>query len=119
MDPRRGRGRLHADRVAVSDYHDGFNALGLVTPPIPPVPSHVSFDVRWAGNGTRQTIRDDSLQFRGEYVPGPTTISFTAFNDRGGVIYRSDPRGQFNPTVMDGGAGSPAVGLERNGVFFR
>ncbi|HTP19168.1 MAG TPA: hypothetical protein VMJ65_06160 [Solirubrobacteraceae bacterium] len=105
--------------MAVSDYHDGFNALGLVTPPIPPVPSHVSFDVRWAGNGTRQTIRDDSLQFRGEYVPGPTTISFTAFNDHRGVIYRSDPRGQYNPSTADNGSGPPAVGFERNGVFFR
>jgi hypothetical protein len=105
--------------VQVSDYHDGFNALGLVDPPIPPVPSQVSFDVRWAGNGPRQMIRDDTYLFTGEYVASPTTISFTAFSDHGGVIYRSDPRGQFNPTVEDGGAGVPAVGLERNGVFFR
>ena len=104
--------------MAVSDYHDGFNALGLVDPPIPPVPSHVSFDVRWAGEGARQTIRNDDWLFRGEYVTGPTTISFTAFNDHGGVVYHSDPRGQFNPGTDDGGAGRPAVGFERNGVFF-
>ena len=102
----------------MSDYHDGFNALGLRDPPIPPVPSHVSFDVRWAGGGDPQRIHDDTYLFRGEFVPGPTTISFTAFNDRGGVIYRSDHRGQYNPTVEEGGAGLPAVGFERNGVFF-
>jgi hypothetical protein len=105
--------------VAVSDHHDGYNALGFIDPPIAPVPSHVTFDVRWAGGGARQPIRNGDWLFRGEYVLGPTTISFTAFNDHGSVIYRSDPRGQFNPAVADGGAGSPAVGFERNGVFFQ
>ena len=119
VDPRRGRARLRADRVPVPDFHDGFNALGLSPTPIPPVPSHVSFDVRWAGNGDRQKIRDDQFLFTGEYVSSPTTIDFTAFNDRAGVIYRSDHRGQYNPSVDVGGAGSPAVGRERNGVFFR
>jgi hypothetical protein len=51
-------------------------------------------------------------------VTGPTTISFTASNDGGDVIYTSDPEGQYNPTVDQGGAGPPAVGHERNGVFF-
>ncbi len=79
----------------------------------------MSFDVRWAGNGERQRIRDEEFGFAGEYVTSPTTISFTASNDRAGVIYRSDHRGQYNPTVDEGGAGTPAVGRERNGVFFR
>ena len=106
--------------MPVPDYHDFFNAIGFIDPPIPPVPSHVSFDVRWPGNGDRQRIRDEQFGFTGEYVSSPTTIDFTAFNDRAGVIYRSDHRGQYNPPVeCRNGAGSPAVGRERNGVFFR
>lgn len=105
--------------MPVPDFHDFFNAVGLSTPPVPPIPSHVSFDVRWPGRGDRQQIRDETFGFTGRYVASATTISFTAFNDRGGVIYRSDPGGQFNPTVDQGGAGLPAVGFERNGVFFR
>jgi hypothetical protein len=117
VDPRRGRARLHGERVPVPDYHDGLNALGLSPTPVPPVPSHVSFDVRWPGRGDRQRIHDETFGFAGDYVTSATTISFTASNDRSGVIYRSDHRGQYNPTVDQGGAGSPAVGRERNGVF--
>jgi hypothetical protein len=78
----------------------------------------VSFDVRWVGGGARQKIRDHTFGFVGHYVTGPAMITFTASNDRSGVIYSSEPAGQYNPTVDQGGAGSPAVGHERNGVFF-
>jgi hypothetical protein len=105
--------------VRVPDYHDFLSAVGLNPMPVPPVPSHVSFDVRWPGNGDRQKIRDETFGFMGHFVTSATTISFTASNDHGGVIYRSDPEGQYNPTPDQGGPGSPAVGLERNGVFFR
>ena len=119
VDPRSGRARLHAGRVAVLDYHDGNNAVGFGSPPRPPLPSHVSFDVRWAGNGGRQAIRDQQFGFTGEYVTSQTTIDFTTSVDGVRVIYRADPRGQYNVPTEDGGAGPPAVGLERNGVFFR
>ena len=74
--------------------------------------------MRWPGNGDRQKIRDETFGFTGHYVTSATTISFTASNDGSDVIYTSDPEGQYNPTVDEGGAGSPAVGHERNGVFF-
>jgi hypothetical protein len=51
-------------------------------------------------------------------MTGKATVNFTASSDRGGVVYRSDPTGQYNPSAKQGGAGSPAVGHERNGVFF-
>ena len=97
VDLRRGRARLRADRVPVPDYHDGINALGLTPTPVPPVPSHVSFDVRWPGHGERQKIRDETFGFTGAYVTSATTISFTAFNDHSDVIYKSDRKGQYNP----------------------
>jgi len=118
VDPGSGQARLHADNVAVTDFHNFLIAVGLSPPPPFPLPSHVSFDVRWSGTGHRHKIRQEKFGFTGHYVTGPTTISFTASNDAGEVVYSSDAHGQYNPKVKDGGAGPPAVGHERNGVFF-
>jgi hypothetical protein len=109
VDPGSGRARLHAANVRVADYHDFFNAVLGGGPP--PLPSHVSFDVRWPGKGGRQDVRDETFGFTGHYVTSAATISFTASNDGSGVRYTSDPSSQYN-------VGSPAVGHERNGVFF-
>ena len=102
--------------VALRDYHDIVTAVMGGMPA--PVPAHVSFDVRWAGRGKPRKVRDRHFRFSGRYVPGPATITFTASNDGSGVTYASDPAGQRNPGPKEGGAGSPAVGRQRNGVFF-
>jgi hypothetical protein len=115
VDPGRGRARLHAANVPVGDYGNFFNAI---TPDFTPIPSHVSFDVRWPGGGDRQKISDETFGFTGHFVTSATTITFTASNDGVGVIYSSEPGGQFNPGTDVGGAGAPAVGHERNGRFF-
>jgi hypothetical protein len=112
----KGGTRLHARNLAVTDYHDIINAIFGGGPT--PLPSHVSFDVHWSGQGHPQRIRDATFGFVGEYVAGPATISFVAKDDAGNVLFSSDPHGQYNPTPDQGGAGSPAVGRERNGVFF-
>src|SRR5262249_14254070 len=109
VDPGSGRARLRADNVPVGDYHDGNNAVTGG----PFIPSHVSFDVRWSGDGDRKKVRDDEFGFTGHYVTGTTTISFTASNDGVDVIYSSDP------SVDQTNVGSPGVGHERNGVFFQ
>jgi cytochrome oxidase Cu insertion factor (SCO1/SenC/PrrC family) len=114
-DPISGRARMRGVQVAVADYHDFFSAIA---PNPSSIPSRVSFDVSWLGGGVKQTFRDDQVGFVGTYVPGPTSVSFTASNDHSGVVYTSDPDGQFNPTFDQLGAGSPAVGYERNGKFF-
>jgi hypothetical protein len=111
VDPGRGRARLHADNVAVTDYHDFINAVFGGGPP--PIPSRVSFDVRWSGDGDRHKVRDDDFHFTGHYVTGATTVSFSASHDSGGVIYSSDPR------AAQTNVGPPGVGHERNGVFFQ
>jgi hypothetical protein len=116
-DAATGQARFHAHNVRVKDYHDINNAIGGGGPK--PVASHVSFDVRWHGHGQHRKIRDKKFGFEGKYVTGPTTVSFTARQDGGDVVYRSDHAGQYNPTAKQGGAGSPAVGRERNGIFFR
>jgi hypothetical protein len=77
----------------------------------PPVPSRVSFEVRWAGHGAQTDLHDTTFGFSGHYVTGPATMDFTASNDNSDVVYDSDPTGQSNP-------GPPGVGTEQNGVFF-
>jgi hypothetical protein len=114
--PGKGEARLHGHNVAVTDYHDIVNAIFGGGPT--PLPAHVSFDVRWSGHGHPQHIRDETFGFVGHYVAGPATINFLAKDDAGNVLFSSDPQGQYNPTQDQGGAGSPAVGHERNGVFF-
>src|ERR1700740_2211473 len=96
FDAATGRARFHSRNVRLKDYHDILSAIGRRGPM--PVPSHVSFDVRWHGRGKRRTVRDKAFGFEGHYVTGRTTVSFTASQDGVGVIYRSDPSGQYNPT---------------------
>ena len=84
---------------------------GSLVPGPPPVPSRVSFEVRWAGHGATSDLHDTTFGFSGHYVTGPATISFIASNDTSSVTYRSDVTGQSNP-------GPPGVGNETNGVFF-
>jgi hypothetical protein len=105
-----GEARLRVQALKIEDYHDILNSIGLV-PPTPPLPSRVSFEVRWAGHGDPFDLNDPTFGFMGHYVTGPATISFTASNDGSRVVYRSDPTGQTN-------VGLPAVGTEQNGVFF-
>jgi hypothetical protein len=108
-DPSTGQARFRGQSVKVTDFFDFFNAVlgGGATP----VPSRVSYDVRWSGGGVRQSLRDSTFGFVGEYVSGPASITFEAMDDHGTVIYRSDAAPQSN-------VGQPAVGTERNGVFF-
>jgi hypothetical protein len=103
--------------VQVTDYHDFLNAVLGGGPK--PVASLVSFDVRWHGHGHHRTLRDKKFGFEGKYITGPTTVTFTARQHGSNVVYRSVRAGQYNPTVKQMGAGSPALGQERNGVFFR
>lgn len=115
VKPGRGKARFRGHNVPVEDFHDFLSAVfGTATP----IPSRVSFDVRWSGHGDRQKVRDATFGFEGHYVTGSATISFTARDRGGSVIFTSDPSGQYNPTAAQGGAGLPAVGHERNGVFF-
>jgi hypothetical protein len=105
--PGAGAGRYSLQNLAVPDFRDFFNAI---SPSPATKPAHVSFDVRWTGDGDRQTIRDETFGFTGSYVSGNATIHFTATDDGTGITYSSDPAGQ---TTVGGG-----IGHERNGVFF-
>jgi hypothetical protein len=116
FDTATGRARFQAKNLAVRDFTNIINAVLGGGPK--PVPSHVSFDVQWHGSGHHRKVRDEKFGFEGHYVTGPAMIHWTASTDTGGVVYRSDPAGQYNPTPKQGGAGSPALGKQSNGVFF-
>jgi hypothetical protein len=116
FDATTGEARFRASDVRLKDFHDIINAI--TGSPRKPVPSHVSFDVHWHGHGERRTVHDKTFGFQGNYITGPATISFTASQDGKGVVYRSDPGHQHNPTIKQNGAGPPAIGHERNGRFF-
>jgi hypothetical protein len=109
VNPATGEARMRGQSVKVSDYHDLFNSILGGGPA--PIPARVSYDVRWDGGGAASHIRDTTFGFVGDFVAGPAHISFTAMNEHSDVLYESDAAGQFNPL-------SPAVGTERNGVFF-
>lgn len=112
-----GRARFRMSDLAVPDYHDFNNAVAGGGPA--PIPSHVSFDARWAGGGRHRRVRDENFGFEGTFVTGPATITFTTSHDGSGVVYTAVGKGQYNPTTKQGGAGSPAIGHERNGRYFR
>ena len=105
-----GRAILRGQQVKVTDYHDFFNAVGGGGPT--PVAARVDYEVRWHGGGDTVNVDDADFDFAGNYVTGLATISFTAQNEHGDVVYRSDSGGQYNLEGV-----SPAVGVERNGVF--
>lgn len=115
-DLQTGAARLRGQSVKVTDYHDFFNAVLGGGPT--PVAARVDYEVVWAGEGDHVHLRDTEFGFVGDFVTGPASITFTARNEHGDVVYRSDAAGQFNPGPEVFGAGPPAVGFERNGIFF-
>ena len=109
VNPATGEARMRGQSVKVSDYHDLFNSIEGGGPA--PVPARVSYDVRWLGRGDASPIRDTTFRFVGDFVAGRAQITFSAMNEQGDVLYESDAAGQSSPLT-------PAVGTERNGVFF-
>jgi hypothetical protein len=95
--------------VAVPEFGNFFNAIASKPNPAPK-PSRVTFDVRWHGGDDRRHLSDSTFGFAGDFVDGPSTISFTVAHDVSGVRYHSLTPGQH--------ALYAGVGRERNGVFF-
>ena len=106
-DPTTGVARFSGQSVKVEDYGNIINAVTGGTG----IASRVSYDVRWAGHGDVVPVHDATFGFAGTYVTGTTTVTFSGFNEHGDVVFTSDPTGQTNGLP-------PAVGTERNGVFF-
>ena len=106
-----GTARLHAKHMAVPDYTDIVNSAGFTKPPIPTIPSFVSFDVRYTAKpGAKRTrITDATNNFTGTYVDSNATIAWSATQPKTGFAFATDTKG--SKTV------SGVIGHERNGRF--
>ena len=98
----RGSAALHVADLDVEDYGNVVNALMDGTS----VPATVSFDVSWNGVSERVNIRNQNVDFGGEYVRSSAELVWSA--QEAGFAFQSDPVASDFATL----------GHERNGVFF-
>ena len=103
--------RMHLRDWAIPDFTDIFNSAGLTQPPLAPMPSTVSFEVRWRGKAAPMPIRDTTNHFVGQYIDSNATIVWSAEQRSTHFAFTSD--GAETTTTVSG-----VIGRERNGVFF-
>jgi len=96
---------------AQPDYIDIFNSAGVTKPPIKPIPSEVSFDVRWRGKAAPVHIRDATNHFVGDFIDSLATIAWSARQPSTHFAFTSAPA-NTSKTI------SGVIGRERNGSFF-
>jgi hypothetical protein len=103
---------MRLDHLAMPDYHDFFNSIGLTQPPLPPTPSTVSFDVRWRGKAAPVRLRETSDHFSGRFIDSTATIAWSARQPSTQFAFVSAPA-NASTTI------SAVIGRERNGRFFK
>jgi hypothetical protein len=101
--------RLHD--LSIPDFTNILNAVGALNPPIPPIDSTVSFDVRWHGKSAPQRVRDAENHFAGVFIDSNATIAWSA--------NQPSTNFQFVSAAADTSTTVAAViGFEHNGRFF-
>jgi hypothetical protein len=111
IDLEEGRARYRLTDWAISDFTDIFNSIGVTKPPLPPIPSTVSFEVRWRGKASPVRISDATNRFRGRYIDSTATVAWSARQPSTNFAFVSDPAS--TSTTVSG-----VIGRERNGLFF-
>lgn len=96
----------------IPDDHDLQSSLTGVFPAGFPQDAEVTFDVEWSGILNRAHIRNETMNFEGEFLKTGSTIQWSATNPSSGFMFTSEPP---NPSR----ALYALIGQERNGVFFR
>jgi len=98
---------------AIPDYTDILNSAGVTKPPLAPIPSTVSFDVRWRRQpgATLVPIRDATNGFVGQFIDSLATIAWSAQQPSTHFAFTSAPAS--SSTTVSG-----VIGRERNGRFF-
>jgi hypothetical protein len=74
--------------------------------------AEVDFEVEWSGILDRARIRNEQMNFEGEFLQTGSTIRWSAVNPASGFQFVSEPP---NPSRVV----NAVIGHERNGVFFR
>ena len=114
-----GFASLRMNDVPVADAHDllnnltggqGFTGMGLMIPPVAPVPAKVSFDIEWSGITESAEIVNEMQTFRGNFVKTGATISWSASDANGFEFQSEKPNPARNLYSV--------IGHEQNGVFF-
>ena len=96
----------------VFDDHDVKSSLGVTPFPVGfPQLAVVSFDVEWSGILERANIRNEAMNFEGDFLHTGTTIRWSAMDLVSGFQFTSEGP---NPDRAFYGV----IGHERNGVFF-
>jgi hypothetical protein len=111
IDVEDGTASMRAVNLAMPDYRDIFNSLNASPSPAAPVPSVVSFDVRWKAKSDAKLVRkvDTANQFRSSYIDSNATIAWSA--QQSGFSFTSAAAATSTPI-------SGVIGHERNGRFF-
>jgi hypothetical protein len=98
--------------TTVFDDHDLQSSLGVR--PFPagfPQGAEVSFEVEWSGILEQQHIRNEDMNFEGDFMHTGSTIQWSARDLSSGFEFFSEGP---NPARAFYGV----IGQERNGVFF-
>jgi hypothetical protein len=95
----------------VFDDHDLKSSLTKVFPPGFPQIANVTFAVEWSGVLDHQHVRNEAMNFEGDFYATGSTIEWSSFNPSSGFQFTSEPA---NPARVIGAV----IGHERSGVFF-
>jgi len=106
-----GQASLHL-ATEISDDHDLKSSLTGVFPPGYPQRADVTFDVEWSNSLDTQHIRNEAMNFEGDFLKTDCTIEWSSSNPATGFAFTSESANP-NRTLY------AVIGHERNGVFFR
>jgi hypothetical protein len=96
----------------ILDDHDLKSSLTGVFPNGFPQAAEITFDVEWSGILDAAHIRNDALNFEGDFFQTGSTIRWSALNPSSGFQFTSEAP---NPARLL----NAVIGHERNGVYFR
>ena len=105
-----GKASFHLS-TRIFDDHDLKSSLTRVFPAGFPQIAEISFEVEWSGILDREHIRNEAMNFEGDFLQTGSTIRWSALNPTSGFQFTSEPP---NPARVL----YAVIGRERNGVFF-
>jgi hypothetical protein len=100
---------MTANNLAIKDFFNIPNAVGLTPTQTPPADATISYNIRWSGVANRITVRDEQERFTADLIENSAIIDWSARQE--GFSFTSDPPATSHSAYA-------AIGRERNGVFF-
>lgn len=96
----------------IFDDHDLQSSLTKVFPTGFPQIASVTFAVEWSGVLDHQHVRNEAMNFEGDFYATGSAIEWSSVNASSGFQFISEPA---NPAGLVGAV----IGRERSGVFFK